>query len=250
MTHDAHVPPEQLALIALGEPANTVESEHLSACAACASELAALVDTVRLGRDAASVRLEAPSPAVWDRIRVELGTGGIVQPIRPIPQPEPEEDELGERRPRAARWWITAVAAAACIGLIAALVGGLWFQAAPREPGVVIAQAALQAFPAWPSANGRAEVDDTDGSRELIVHVDGADTAGYTREVWLIAADASRLVSLGVLTGTDGRFPIPAGVNLAEYPLVDVSAEPDGDDDPGHSGDSIVRGELSAPTRS
>ena len=47
----------------------------------------------------------------------------------------------------------------------------------------------------------------------------------------------------GVLDGTDGVFAVPDDVDLAEYPLVDVSQEPF-DDDPEHSGDSIVRGPL------
>ena len=65
------------------------------------------------------------------------------------------------------------------------------------------------------------------------------------REVWLIKADASGLISIGFLDGDTGTFTIPDGVNLSEYPLVDVSAEP-ADGNPAHSGNSIVRGELRA----
>jgi len=71
-----------------------------------------------------------------------------------------------------------------------------------------------------------------------------ADAAPDTfREVWLITADASALVSLGVLDGRQQTFAIPADVDLKDYVLVDVSQEPV-DGDPNHSGDSIVRGEL------
>jgi anti-sigma-K factor RskA len=71
-----------------------------------------------------------------------------------------------------------------------------------------------------------------------------ADAAPDTfREVWLITADASALVSLGVLEGSEQTFPVPADVDLKDYVLVDVSQEPD-DGDANHSGDSIVRGEL------
>ncbi len=45
------------------------------------------------------------------------------------------------------------------------------------------------------------------------------------------------------LEGTEGRLPIPASVDLDDYAVVDVSAEPL-DGDPTHSGDSIVRGIL------
>lgn len=63
---------------------------------------------------------------------------------------------------------------------------------------------------------------------------------GY-QEVWLIAPDLSRLVSLGILTADSGTFPLPAGLDLAEFPIVDVSDEPL-DGNPAHSSVSIVRG--------
>ena len=47
----------------------------------------------------------------------------------------------------------------------------------------------------------------------------------------------------GLLEGSEGTFPLPAGVDLSEYSVVDVSREPS-DGDPAHSGDSIVRGAL------
>ena len=55
--------------------------------------------------------------------------------------------------------------------------------------------------------------------------------------------DLSRLVSLGVMTSDSGTFPVPAGLNLSEYPIVDVSDEPV-DGNPAHSSVSIVRGTL------
>jgi hypothetical protein len=85
-----------------------------------------------------------------------------------------------------------------------------------------------------------------DGTREVVVDIDEAaagTAASPLREVWLLTADASGLVSIGFLDGTTGTFRVPAGVDLATYPVVDVSAEPD-NGDPNHSGDSIVRGEL------
>ena len=84
-----------------------------------------------------------------------------------------------------------------------------------------------------------------DGHREVVVDLTGATGSAPLREVWLIKADASGLVSIGLLDGATGRFSIPDGLDLAQYPLVDVSAEPD-NGDPAHSGDSIVRGELHA----
>ena len=66
---------------------------------------------------------------------------------------------------------------------------------------------------------------------------------GY-QEVWLIAPDLSRLVSLGDHEfGSSGRFEVPAGLELPTYPIVDVSDEPV-DGNPAHSSVSIVRGTL------
>ena len=64
---------------------------------------------------------------------------------------------------------------------------------------------------------------------------------GYL-ELWLIDPTVTRLVSLGPLR-TDGIYDIPAGVDPAAFPIVDVSVEPV-DGDPTHSGDSVLRGEL------
>jgi hypothetical protein len=50
-------------------------------------------------------------------------------------------------------------------------------------------------------------------------------------------------VALGVLEIGSGRFPVPAGVDLAAYGTVDVSREPL-DGDPAHSTDSVARGAL------
>jgi hypothetical protein len=55
-------------------------------------------------------------------------------------------------------------------------------------------------------------------------------------------ADTER-VSLGVLEGPEGTFPVPEGVDSREFSLVGVSAEPR-DGDSAHSGEPIVRGPL------
>jgi hypothetical protein len=74
--------------------------------------------------------------------------------------------------------------------------------------------------------------------------VDAPAPDGTYREVWLLRPDVSGLVSLGMLEGDQGRFDLPDGLDLADYPVVDVSEE-HFDGDPAHSGDSVVRGDLS-----
>ena len=49
--------------------------------------------------------------------------------------------------------------------------------------------------------------------------------------------------ALGVLEGDTGEYLLPAGLELSEYPVVDISRE-HMDGDPGHGGDSVVRGEV------
>lgn len=61
--------------------------------------------------------------------------------------------------------------------------------------------------------------------------------------MWRLTADGSALVSLGVLDGRTGSFAVPADVDTDQFSVVDVSQEPtDGGTE--HSGDSIVRGQL------
>ena len=45
------------------------------------------------------------------------------------------------------------------------------------------------------------------------------------------------------MTSESGTFALPAGLDLSEYPIVDVSDEPV-DGNPAHSSVSIVRGTL------
>ena len=132
---------------------------------------------------------------------------------------------------------------AASLLLVAGIGLGAW-AFTQRAPQTEVAEATLAAFPDHPDAEGEAILEErSDGSLELRVALD-ADAAPDTfREVWLITADASALVSLGVLDGREQTFTIPADVDLRDYVLVDVSQEP-ADGNPDHSGDSIVRGEL------
>lgn len=150
---------------------------------------------------------------------------------------------LHRRRRRA---WVPIAAAACAVGLVGGIAGGAWWQSTRvPAPETVIAQAQLDALPGW-TASGSASIEETpDGRREVVVDLVGGAGADGMREVWLLTPDATGLVSVGLLDGDTGRFSIPAGLDLAEYPVVDVSAEP-ADGNPAHSGDSIVRGTLNA----
>lgn len=225
-----HVDPDTLALLALGEKvADNEDRVHLAECAACRDELANFSRAASVGRSTLDAgEFVHPAPRVWARISDELGLAtpaGRVTEIR--------------RRPR----WIPVVAVAASVAVVTALGAVVW--SSTQVTATVLATATLDAFPNWPDASGSAVVEQlSDGARVVQVDFDAPGLSDAYTEVWLISSDATRLVSLGTVRGTTGTLAIPDGVDLSVYDLVDVSAEPY-DGDPTHSGDSIVRGQLS-----
>jgi len=259
-----HLDPDVVALLALGEPvASEPELRHLRSCEHCTAELDELTGAVQVGREAFSVgSLLAPPPAVWDAISKELGLAGsiqpasassvapvVAQPLATVPHevsPPRQETAPAAGRHAASRQGrrITrVVVSVAGIAAVALLSITLWRTTVPDQPEI-LATAQLAAFPDWPDASGDAVAEILpDGARELRVRLSAPTDADASHEVWLISSDATRLVSLGVLQGETGSFTIPAGIDISDYDLVDVSAEPH-DGNTAHSGNSIVRGPL------
>ncbi|MDO8106253.1 anti-sigma factor [Isoptericola sp. b441] len=257
-----HLEPDVIALAALGEPLDDDARSHLEQCAACRAELDALAVTAVRARAAGPVteQLVEPPPAVWDRIAAELDLPEHVQPgpaprdpgahrvpqgaaapTRPPAATGPAGRDARRRsRRRVAPAWL---AAAAAVGVVLGGAGTAWWNG--RSPTqVVVERATLDALPQWPEASGSAMVErSSDGTRRLVVTLSGAGADSGYHEVWLIDPEVTKLISLGVLHGDHGSFPLPDGVNLTQYPIVDVSEEPY-DGNPAHSGDSIVRGVL------
>ena len=266
-----HIDRENLALIALAEfDLTEPERQHLSECPECTLELIALQHTVAVGRSARSVQLVDPGDRVWAGIHSALGLSETVDATPRLSHYEPDSEPAASEpaalvepvetpgpsgivtdigsglRPRGRRRnWMPVAVAAGIAGLLGGLGGGIWWQSARQqapEPRL-IAEARLDPFPGWDAAGSAYVAKTADGQREVVLDVTGVSADSDLREVWLIKADASGLISIGLLGGESGRFIIPDGVDLSQYPLVDVSAEPD-DGDPQHSGDSILRGEL------
>lgn len=241
----SHLDPEQLALLALGEPvASERERAHLDQCRACAAEIADLAHAAGVARSTvADAELESPPADVWARMHDELGLPERLRadPLRPAEQTagEPPSAPRPQRR-TAARWWVLAA-----VTVLVVTVGvSTWTAISAALRPVTVATATLDPFPDHPDAIGTAEVDeDRDGARTLTVSLDGEVGSEDYREVWLIRNDGKALISLGVLDAATGAFAIPANVDLDEYDLVDISFEPV-DGDPAHSGNSIVRGTL------
>lgn len=243
--------------------------------------LAQVDDQHELGRDESHwddvVRITPPS-RVWDQIAAATGVrtvpdlpasetipepvdeptpGPTSEPtseLMAVPAPGPTPAPVGSpamptQRSRSSRFNPRLLAiAASClvIGLLGGVLGTrlLSDPNQPRPPDApVVAATKLDGLPAAPTASGQADVTENAQGRtlDLDVHQLGVPDGFY--EVWLIDPTVTKMVPVGVLSGTEGRFSLPAGVNLADYPLVDVSIEPL-DGNPAHSGKSVLRGTL------
>jgi hypothetical protein len=251
-----HIDPDDLIVIALNgdnhaDVLSAAERAHLADCAACTSEWTDLRRTVSAGRLDTASELLFPAASVWAGIHQELGlSAGLA--ATPSVAPDQTPDNAAVVRsivsivPRR-RAWIP-LAAAALIGIATGVAGTI---AWPESTTSVLAQTLLSPLPGWDFDGEAVLTEDSEGRRNMSVSLTSGvlgetDASAGLHEVWLLAADASRLVSLGQLDGDSGVFPVPAGLNLDDYPLVDISAEPM-DGDPAHSGDSIARGELHSP---
>ena len=272
-----HLDPESLSLLALGEELGDDAADHLGSCAGCAADYAGLRRAVLAAKPGPeATALESPGPQVWAGIHSALGLSAAVAadplgsaalpgarppstplsaaslpaappaPGSPTPLLSREERAARKREPVGRGGWIRRpgvwLAAAAATALLAA--GAFWSVQQSQPALTPLARAELAPVDQH-SATGTARVVEAkDGQRSLEVRVDKNEANGY-QEVWLIAPDLSRLVSLGVMTSESGTFAVPAGLDLGEYPIVDVSDEPV-DGNPAHSSVSIVRGTLAS----
>jgi hypothetical protein len=250
-----HVDPEALALAALGEPLTDADRAHVATCETCRQEISSLARAVATARTVTPAdALVAPPAEVWAAIRSELDLTPALEPdgrdtgrdpVAPVASSSggaaaSDVSEIRAPRRRRAPW----IAAAAAVGVVIGAAGGAWWvERSTNPPQTVVAETALDPLPGW-TATGQAVVEKTpDGRRVLVLSLSGDTDGDGFREVWLIDRDVTRLVSLGVLDGSEGRFTVPDGLDLSDFAVVDVSEE-GFDGDPAHSGDSIVRGVL------
>lgn len=240
-----HLSTDALAALALGE--SDARAEHLESCAQCRAELTALRETAERFRAAQIAPLDPPA-AVWDRILADIqsetgepdATPGVAERPAGVASRMPSGDLVRRRRSFGVGALVAACAASAVLAaslavLLVTQVGG-----GPRSTDV--AGAALEPLTSAVSP-ARAEVVERGGQRLLVVDADALPTVDGYLDVWLLDADAQQMVSLGVMDATSTELALPADLDLAAFPVVDVSVEPY-DGDPTHSGESIWRGAL------
>lgn len=250
-----HLSTDAIAALALGE--SDASAQHLESCSQCSAELTALRATAERFR-AAHVLPVQPPAGVWDRILADIASEGAAGSAseagsaastdagRYVDTPAaasrmPTGDLVRRRRRRFSAGALiaacagSAVLAASLALLIVTQVGG-----APRSTD--LANASLEPLTSTVSP-ARAEVVERDGQRLLVVDADALPTVDGYLDVWLLDADAQQMVSLGVMDAASTELTLPADLDLAAFPVVDVSVEPY-DGDPTHSGDSIWRGAL------
>lgn len=219
-----HPDPERLAALAAGETPDAPLSAHLAGCAECARELDAL--RALAGSLAGLEPVDWAEPPESVRTAVLAAARGEAPPLRP-------------------RRWLL-VAAAAAVGVVVGVLGGrmLWPATVQPTPEVVLATTRLDTLDTG-AQEGTATLVETPAGVELRVATSPVSAGNGYLEVWLINTDGKRMVSVGVLSnGTSGTFPVARGLIDAGYLIVDISRE-GLDDQPQHSGDSVVRGKLS-----
>jgi hypothetical protein len=253
-----HLTHDQLISLAMGEPEGAEDAVHTTTCEECRDELASLRRLVAIGPETKAVLdLPAPPAALFDRVLAEVRAAESLPrphprdcvPDAPVPPAEPVamvDDHRWTRSSRRGgrhglpRGAVSAVAAVAAAIVAIAATLAITYRSRPVD---VLTSAPLAAYGQTPpTAHGNAQV--LAGDRMRIRVADLPAVPGYY-EVWLIDPATMQMFSVGVLaTGTSRAvMKLPANVDLTRYRVVDVSAE-QYDNNPAHSGDSLLRGEL------
>lgn len=228
-----HADPELLSLLALGEDVGTEEERaHAQTCPECSAELAQLQRVAILGRSAkAETTMITPSPAVWARIRDELGFDLALEPptlaqSADAPASGAEASTTRRRSP---------------LAVIRSVVAG----SLRRGRDQLTAHTQLKPVDAaWSHASGTAELaTDQQGRRVLQVALHAELPTSGVRQAWLIHRDdPGQRQTLGILDGSHGLWTVDHSIDLEQYAILDISQQDPGDTE--HSGHSIVRGEL------
>jgi hypothetical protein len=226
-----HCTPEDLALAALGEPLPADDATHLESCDRCRTEVASLrraVDLLTVPEFAASAPPVSPPPHVWEAIAAATGPSAPTADATVLPF---------RRRHRVLLVAAASVAVGAVVGAGAVAV------VQSRDDGRAVEAVALDPLANNDASGKAAVVVQDDGRRVLEVDLNAPQLSDSYYEIWLIDRSVKGMFPLGVVQPGKQTVEVPDDLDLAEFPLVDVSVEPL-DGNPTHSGVSVVRGEL------
>ena len=233
----SHCDEDALALLALGEVVDSRDVAHVQECAECSARLEEYRAVVSVGRTVTPDDLPSAPPAeVWAAVSAEIArdhaSNGDVM-------------SLDAARSRRRRGGYVLAAAAAVVGLIA---GSVVTTSVINRPETVQLVASGTLDPIGDAGvSGSAVVQKVNGTSQLKVTVPDLPNAdGGYYEVWMATADTKNMVAIGNLNpGSTAVYTLPEGMDLASFPVVDVSLETY-DGDTGHSATSVVRGTLKA----
>jgi anti-sigma-K factor RskA len=203
---------------------------------------------------------EDPPSDLWESIlsRLDDEPSTIAPPVptvvaRPTADPATSDtpgasDATGARvidlTARRRRGWALVAGAAAAMVLVAGSVGLI--RTREDDTQELVASVELEALA--DRGAGEAELVEVDGEQRLVVRTEdlGSAPEGTHFEMWLINPDITDMHSLGELPAGSGRIevPLPAGVDPAAFPIVDINVQQD--DQVQHSGvdTSVLRGVL------
>lgn len=211
----------------------------------------------------------APPADLWDRIRTEAFVAESPSPKLSIaPEPRAEAapsaritddgviDLADQRTTRAAtppeidltnksRFSPRILLAVAAALIAVVVVGSLAVAGLNSEPNLVYAAEISNAD--LPEAfDGTASVTlEVDDNPQIEISFDAPVPTDEPVELWLLSADGTDIVSVGLVEAGETSWDWPEGLAPDDYPIVDLSIEPN-DGDPTHSGRSILRGVLSS----
>ena len=179
-----------------------------------------------------------PGDGTWEAIAAATGIA-VARAAAPPSEPPPVSPRAGIGR----REWLFGLGGV----LLGAAAGaaGMWASGGADELGDAVRRAVLTPLDRPDEELGRAELLRRTAGYSLAVEVPGGvnNPNGYV-EVWLINTDLARMISVGVFAADEvGRFTIDPSLIESGYLIVDLSNELF-DDEPRHSGDTIMRGEL------
>lgn len=242
-----HPDAERLILLALGDEHDysTDDVLHVVRCSTCRSE----VESVKLvgGLVAESAAEPPPAPvaeSVWERIAERTGQGPATATTRTLTaRPGHRARAARPRWARLRRYGPTALAGAAA-GVAATVLVTTAVQPRALPPGAstVVATTHLAPQPGAPAAaTGTVTFVDEGGGRLVArLAMSGMFAPDGLFELWLYDGSAV-MIPLGVTRGATVDLPVPAGVTLRDYPVVDVSHQSTGQQE---HGTSVLRGQT------